>query len=267
MDELTLYAFETIAGDTCIPQDKKIRVLKQCLELGVDINHNDSAILFSVIFCNNYDVVYFLIDNGINVTARDNKALMDACGDRTMMKCNDKLKIMKLLLSYGADPNAQNNYAITVLTSQLPKFDITKLLIENKMDLFAHNNILFESVCRYGDIEFVKYLINMGVNCANITSFIFYGSTEVKKLLLDNGYNPNTICYDMCLLEHKLCYYDIDSCKLLFEYGADIKYCYNIINKKCDIFRGIRAYGTEVRTQLIDLFAEHGLDITGVFDK
>lgn len=266
MEELSIYAFETIAVDVCIPQDKKIRVLKQCLELGVDINYNDSAILFSAIFCDNYDVLCFLIDNGINVTARDNLALVDVCGDRTMIRSENKLKFIKLLISHGADPSAQNNQVIMVLYSQESDFDIIKFLIENGMDQFAHNNRLFVNACIRDNLELVKYLINVGVNCANITSNILYGSIELQKLLLDNDYNPNTIYHNMCLLEHKLRHCDINGCKLLFEYGADPNCCHNIIDKKYNVFRGFIST-METKIQLIELFLEHGLDISGIFDR
>lgn len=279
MDELVLCAFETIVNNKNIPQDKKIRILKECINFGIDINHNNSTVLFSAITCNDVDVLYYLIENGINVTARDNKALINACSWVIMSpsenSMHNRLEIIKLLISSGANPSAQNNYAITHLPMREEYADtnniIIKLLVENGADPFARDNILFNNACIYNNLQLVEYLITIGVNCNSLTNhnvFCGSGSIELKKLLLDNGYNPNTIyAYNqMCLLELSICTFDIDSCKLLFEYGADINHCHNIINERYQGFTTHFSHDHRGRKiQLIDLFLEYGLDISRVF--
>jgi hypothetical protein len=279
MDELVLCTFETIVDIKHIPQDKKIRILKECINFGVDINYNNSAILFSAISHNDYDIVYFLIDNGINVTAMDNEALIDACcwisSKYNKNYMENRLKIIKLLISSGANPSAQNNHAIIYLPGRKEYADsnitIVKLLVEHGADPFAADNALFNNACINNNLELVKYLITIGVNCNSLRNhnvFCGSGTIELKKLLLDNGYDPNTI-YEynqMCLLELSICIFDIDSCKLLFQYGADIDHCHNIINKRYQALTAyFSRYSPEKEIQLTNLFLEHGFDISEVF--
>jgi ankyrin repeat protein len=286
MEEILLYTFETIINSIYITQEKKIRLLGQCIAFGIDINHNDSMLLFSAITYNDLDVVRFLIDNGINVTARHNQAIIDACDQfniynvrgngniQTSPKFQEDHKehrsqIIKLLISSGADASAQNNGAILRLSDEdYVDINVVKLLVENGANPFICSNALFENVCDMRNIEVCKYLINIGVDCTNLPGICVFtgGDSELKKLLLDSGYNPNTIgSYDkMSLLERAICDLDIDTCKLLFDYNADVNSCHNIIDDKYEILKThfVRIRPPEKEAELIDLFMQHGLDIS-----
>jgi ankyrin repeat protein len=185
----------------------------------------------------------------------------------------DDIPIIKLLISYGANP-------------------------------FEKTNQLFCRACYYGDISFVKYLIDLGADCNHSEIYPTDISVPMKpicfafepkdnwhhpppkleliKILLDNGANPNEIIsgttiayggisdtqYKLSLLENCIFYCDAECCKLLFEYGADINSCYNIINKNYICFKAARlgAQDINILHKIIDIFMEHNLDITEVVD-
>lgn len=270
MDQLVIFAFETIIDDKNKKSEEKIQILNLCLEFGVNINHGDSMLLFSAINNNDFEMVYFLKDNGINLRARNDSALINVCDigniSFNMLEENseNKLKIIKLLVSEGLDVNIRDGKIIVELCKYNTKFaiitDIVKILVEYGMNVLTHDNLLFIKACEYNDISLATYLISIG---ATFTNIILNNNThmDVYKLLLENGYNPNTIHDGSCLLEKSI--NDIAKCKLLFEYGSDINYCYNIINCKYDFLKKI-SFRPSTKTQLVDLFMSHGLDITNI---
>lgn len=270
MDELVLCAFDSLVGNHIYyTPEKKITILQKCIELGADINRDDSAILFSAVMSNEFNVLSFLIDNGINVIARNNYALIYACCVRGPEFDKSRLDIIKLLISSGVDPGAYDNAVIRELCKRSvdTNVNIIRLLIENGADPFLDNNILFHRACDAKNLLLVTYLISIGVNCADITGLSIFDSNnhmELKKLVLDNGYNPNSVYNNMSPLESSLDVYSIDSCKLLFEYGADVNCCYTIIEKRYKIFR-LDGHNYAKEIQFIDLFMSHGLDISDVF--
>lgn len=257
MKESDIYAFEKIVSDKYAPNDKKIRIIKECIESGIDINYNNSVVLISAIKSNNYEMVNFLIDCGIDIRANNDSALICACYEiyddkngRNYCRSahtiyyENKFKIINLLLSLGADASAQNN---APMSNYIESFgDITinviKLLVEHEADPFCRNNLLLNEVCDNTNLLIFEYLISIGANCANIKSSIirriFTGINTIKfvKILLDNGIDTNTIIDDRSLLEWSMCYKVESNCKLLLEYGADINLCHNIINVNRSFF-------------------------------
>jgi hypothetical protein len=57
---------------------------------------------------------------------------------------------------------------------------------------------------------------------------------------------------------------NFDDCKLLFEYGADINLCHNLINNLFGLTDTF--YQKNGMDQIINLFIEYGLDIRKVID-
>lgn len=271
MDQVVIFAFETIINNRDANLEKKIQILSSCLEFGMDINHGDSMVLFSALNNNDYDSVCFLKDNGINLRARNDLALINACDIGTInlgeveKNSEDKLNIIKLLLSDGIDLATHNNKVIKKLCKYNTRFDvitdIVKILVENGFNALARDNLLFIKACEYNDIKLATYLVSIGANLNNPIIFDNKINIDLCKLLLENGYNPNTIYDDSCLLEKLI--NNIDKCQLLFEYGADITYCHNIINCKYDFLKYI-LFKPSTKKQLVDLFMVHGLDITNI---
>ena len=140
--------------------------------------------------------------------------------------------------------------------------NIVKLLIDHGADPFSSNNILLKGACKDNNIPLFEYLISIGAKCSDIDdltiacAFSKYCDLELKKILLCNGTDPNMIvCDGSRILECAICNNDIDTCKLLIEYGADINLCYNAdrATSPTYIFGRIKP--------IIDLFLEYGVDI------
>lgn len=283
MKESDIYAFEKIVSDKYAPNDKKIRIIKECIESGIDINYNNAVVLISAIKSNNYDIVNFLIDCGIDIRANNDSALICACYETYDDKngrnyCRhahtiyyeNKFKIINLLLSLGADACAQNNAPMKNYIESYGNIDINviKLLVEHGADPFCRDNLLLNEVCDCTDLLIFEYLISIGANCANIKSSIlrrvFTSSNTIKfvKILLDNGIDPNTIDNDRSLLEWSVCSKAVGNCKLLLECGADINLCHNITTINRSFFRDFtRCLSSNKMKPICSLFLEYGVDI------
>jgi hypothetical protein len=112
MSKIHTMATNYIIEDKKIPTKEKIELLKECIELGVDINKNNSDMLFSAI--NELDgihIIKFLIDNGIDIHVKNDKALFKAC-----LLHDKKFDIIKLLLESGAKVDAYKHDTIWVLS-------------------------------------------------------------------------------------------------------------------------------------------------------
>lgn len=266
MAEIYIYVFEKIIYDADVTTEEKIKYLQSCIDFGIDINRNNCEVLISAIQQNNYQIVKMLVENGVNIHNNNDQSLVDACFE-------DNYDIVKLLLSLGADVSAQNNEPI-VNSIYNGNLQITKLLIEYGANVFSDTNDIFMYACRYGDFDTVEYLINMGVNYNEpndepiIAAFERSAMYQMKRLLFDNGANPNAIDNEqMSLLESSLNYCNLENCKLLFEYNADVNFCHNIINKKFEKFTINKKNINPDLNEISNLFLEHGLDIREFINK
>lgn len=262
------YAFK-YAIQSNISSEEKFNIIKDCIVSDIDVNCNNSQILFDAIQCEDIKIINLLIDNGIDIYANDNRALYIACQ-------NDNLEIVKILLSVGANANSEMKPIL-----QTDNIDIIKLLIENGADPHVKSDKLLTSFCSTDDyLEIVEYLLSIGLSFPNkliFHIFTFGNNPKIKRLLLENGANPNAIkrwkagrtntdnYYDINLLEYSIINSDYEGCKLLFDYGADINQCYNIINKNYDEL-DIHNNRNDIEL-IIELFMTHGLDICEFVDK
>ena len=143
---------------------------------------------------------------------------------------------------------------------------------------FAQNNRLFYNACLTQNLSLVKFLISIEANCTEpdnkpiYLAFYNYGYIELKKLLLDNGADPNAVivdeqrradCGEKYILDRAICNCDLASCELLLEYGADIGLC-QIKSKYSMIGPGpscCYCCEHEDERKIINLLKNHGLDI------
>lgn len=270
-----LYIFDTIINsqhiDYYLDTNKKIKLLQECLDFGIDINHNNSRALIKAIENDDIKIVRFLIDNGINIRANDDLALITACGNDNI----DDIETIKLLLSLGADPNAQNNKPLSISISDLDNImviEVVKLLIDSGADPFADPNLL-SNACSTNYLLLVEYLLSIGIKCSDSDiCYVFKlhigGSFPIKKLLLDNEANPNAK-YDngLFLLEYNIIYDGFNEIKLLLEYGADVNLCYNIINRTPFFKSEIKYRRIGSIKRIAELLFEYGLDISWLSER
>ena len=83
----------------------------------------DQALKSAILYQSNLDIITLLIDNGANVNSGDETALFFALRD---------IKLVKLLLSYGAKINHENGFGKTALYYAIENndYELTKLLLQ-----------------------------------------------------------------------------------------------------------------------------------------
>lgn len=269
MNRVCYYACYKAISDRELNLDDKLSFIKECIDssniTGFDINYNRSELLFDAIDIGCYPIIKLLVDNGIDVTSRDHKSVVKAC------RLPNNMDILQLLISHGADPTARDNEAIcSVYYGESNNgIDTVKFLINLGADPLAQNNRLFEIACRMENIPLIEFLISMGADCTmdNNTQIIwaFYRNKDnkLKKLLLDNGADPNAYDEDGCLLDIAIGNCDLEGCKLLLDYGVNIDLCdFSNINLH-------RSSNSDIKKiqQIVDLFIDYGIDISSIMDK
>ncbi|AVL95222.1 ankyrin repeat protein [Moumouvirus australiensis] len=130
-----------------------------------------------------YNIVKYLIENGVNIQARNNEALIRAC--------NENLKIVKLLVENGANIHAKNDKSL-VQASNNGHLDIVKYLIKKGANINADNGKALTYACSNGHLNTVKYLVENGANIhANnnraLEIALEYEYKKIVKYLVKNG--------------------------------------------------------------------------------
>lgn len=289
------YTISKAIDDDTIDSDMRLKIIDGCIELcpSFDINYKESQALFTAISNGDYPLIKLLIEHGINITARDNQAIIDTCdygmnyniikilleyGADPIAQDNqpiinicgnddpDIINIIKLLIEYGADPLARNNEAIT----RAGNITIVKFLINLGADPFAQNNKLLCNSCTYNNASMVEFLISIGANCIELNNepickiFNSNRSIELKKLLLDNGADPNATDIIGNLLEKSIYNLDLAGCELLLEYNVNI----NLSNLESRFKNGryYRVSDMYTMEKIINLFKENNIDISYILN-
>jgi ankyrin repeat protein len=76
---------------------------------------------------------------------------------------NGYLDIVKILIKYGADVQAYNNYAV-IWASINYHLDVVEYLIDHGADIHTGNDFLLRNAAFYGHLDVVKYLIAHGAD-------------------------------------------------------------------------------------------------------
>ena len=183
----TALAYACGWGDRTVyrPNPKVVELL---LQNGADPNipaKNGSSPLQWAAQAGNEDIVALLLKYGAAVNAvsdSGNTALAYACGSgHSVLHCYN-LKVIKLLLERGADPNipAHDERFPLDLAAQAGHADIVELLLKNgaKVNAISGSNTALAYACGWGDRT------------------VYRPNLEVIKLLLKRGADPNLPTYD-----------------------------------------------------------------------
>jgi len=105
----------------------------------------------------------------------------------------NKLNYVKYLVKNGYDIHAQNDKAL-ITACYYNYLDIVKYLVENGADIHAKNDVPLRRAINYGHLNVVKYLVEKGayVNVLNgqpIKDAIANGYEKIAKYLVKNGAN------------------------------------------------------------------------------
>ncbi len=207
--------------------------------------------------------------------------LMNACSSRHP----NKYEIMKLLLQWGADPNATDEGGDNLLMRVLSGYSGTRdeldtiapLLLDHGLDVNTKNRngkTALWLACFWGRLNLVEFLIQRGayiheVDEATETPLVVVmqgGNTalpgqhkEIARLLIENGADVNTkdgfgdtVLMFACEQGH------LDLADFLLERGADI----NQVNTK--VFRGQTALMSAARAgqvEAVKLLLAHNADV------
>lgn len=169
------------------------------------VDSNGNTYLHWAVFRNLYDLAKLLLDCGANPNITD-------CESRHAFHwalspyANPEIKIIKLLLDYGANIHVHNSVRKTPLFLAAEECypDILELILK-----------------QYRLIDWSLHITYGGNHPLHWPSF--NGRCDVVKLLLDYGADPNSINREQETPLHSACYGNrIEIAKLLIEYGANV---------------------------------------------
>ena len=220
-------------------KERNIHITKVCVDAGVNINYKKSKALMTSVKNHDYDMVEFLLESGIDVSAQNNLALF-----LSTFYDLGSTKIYNLLINYGADVTANNNEAICYYTEVMPsnpgRLDI---IIKDGANVTARNNLpIWNIVSGYND---------------------WTDQTSISlRLLLDNGADVN-FYQGKSLLNKCVEQGYIEGCKILLAYGAlpDLDQINKIIRDMFDEW-GL----SSIVEESAKLFMDYGLDFTDILD-
>lgn len=130
-----------------------VDVVKLLIEKGAEVNDSryESQSLISACWSGNFDLAKLLLEKGADANSVD---LYDSAiffADDKRRSEEDCIKLMKLLIEYGANVNKRGKRNETVLLQALRKrrFAVAKFLLKNGADVFVMNGVTKESVIGY----------------------------------------------------------------------------------------------------------------------
>jgi len=167
-------------------------------------------------------IIQMLLDNGANVHANNDNALISAVEE-------GHTEIVKLLLAAGGNVHACVDNPLRS-AAVLGHTEIVKLLLEAGADVHANNDTPLISAARAGHTEIVKLLLEAGADVHAdaenpLRSAAEEGHTEIVKLLLDAGAleaGANAHAYENPLRSAARKGH-LEIVKLFLEAGADVR--------------------------------------------
>jgi ankyrin repeat protein len=161
---------------------KHYEVIKLLIDNGVDTNEH---LLMNII--DNYDMVEYLINKGIDIT--NDEILIKACH-------NGDYNIIKLLIDNGANKDIKTTVHKQTLIKAVEEYDykIVKLLINIGADVNYNDDKALRIACNNGYLKIAKELIKSGANVNTLNGFCLInackdGNRNMAELLIRNGAN------------------------------------------------------------------------------
>ena len=165
-----------------------------------------SWLLRNAIADKNLRLAEFLLQNGADVDTKNERGQTLLYGE--VEKANN-LEIVKLLVSYGADVNAIDNYRIPIISRAVVSRDINmiRFLIDNGADIESAESP--DKGSQYSSIDLLYYPI-------------IEGRLEIVKLLLENGAKASLEDRPEELLYTTVARGNLHMAQFLLEYGVDV---------------------------------------------
>lgn len=195
------------------------------MDQGADVNGlyedgNSTTVLSCAIRFGNLEIVKFLIGEGADV----NKIKKSGESELECAISTDKIEMVKCLLEHGADVHRGKQYPLTKAAIENKNIEMVKLLLKHKADINGgmDNNPLFTATGAK-NIEMVQFLLEQGAwkNDSLLSLSVRYKNTEMVKLFLDHGCDPNcTFMLWKPILIFAVRNWDEKIAELLLDYGA-----------------------------------------------
>ena len=180
----------------------------------LNLSFDNNVLLKIAIVNNSHNVLWYLLQNGVEATAENNIAIRLAIHPR----------IIEELLKHGADATADDNYPICHL-AQDDKCCVKsiQMLIEHGADIHARNEYPLRAASYRRDYELMEYLIKNGANVHADNDFCLRATSIDRRcftMLMDAGANISALsAKDISKFLRKR---DFDGIELLIEHGADL---------------------------------------------
>ncbi len=220
MNIYTYFLLNTI-NDQQLNINTKLQYIKHCIDLGAELT---PEIIISTIKLNNYDIIKMFVDTGREIIITGNYEFT-----RTNNDFKFDLRIIKLLVEIS-----DINTLLTVVCMYPNSTDCVEYLLSVGADATSNDNrpikLLVDAYYTYNKIPEIKLSL-----------------FESTKLLLLNNADANSKPFHSYLLEIYVFHNDLNMCKLLLDFGADINLC----NIQCTYY---------TYTDIANLFMEHGSD-------
>jgi len=196
-------------------------VLNILLNSSIIKGTEDHAIaLLEAIHHKNINSVRFLLCKDADPKFNNNESIMTAAaiGD---------IEILNLLVSYGADPLADDCNAV-IIASKNKNIDFLETLITiHGADINAHNALAFKEAVKNNDNEIINVLIRCGIDvflCDEnlLLTAIKNNNNYLTKFLLSISYDISKNNYEVIIETYKMMKYKILKYMLCFIKNKDI---------------------------------------------
>lgn len=161
---------------------------------GLELTFDDNIFFKIAVSNGSKNVVKYLIDSGIDVTASNNFAIRVS----PMLENSDMLQ---LIIDLGANIHIDDDYPICSAAYQLAynnDSDTVKLLIKYGANIHARNDYLFWRTIVCGNTDDITSLLEIGANIHalelhNLKFIIKYCSYDTIKVLLNYGVDLSVV--------------------------------------------------------------------------
>ena len=188
-DNVNVYDFRSHNTSLLIASKAgNLELVKHVIKVGADVNYTNSYSNTALIFAskNNYtEIVKYLIQNGTDINHENFR------GDTALMCAynNENIEIIKLLLNAGANVDD----TLFELICRDGNAELVKIII-NKGKCINSNKKLLSVVSINGHLEVIKLLVNAGIdiNSYNALTIASYkGHRDIVEFLVKNGADVN----------------------------------------------------------------------------
>jgi len=206
-----------------------------------DLSIENNIFLSIAVANGSYDVIEYLLQNGVNANTSNNTAIK-------LASAANHQQCLKLLIDNGADIHFDNNFPLKQ-AAYFGLIDNIKILVENGANIRTTNDYPIRIAGHHDHI--LKYLISHGADISADNYYVLRNCVQKNyyqsiKILLEAGANIGVLSMDdLIRVINKDSYQTL---QLLMEYGVDFSIVNQYDNNKNNISR------------IVNLLVSNGID-------